>query len=291
MPQFFFNKRLILLLVSIIILVALIGFSLRERKELSWPEQFLKDTAGWFENIFHKPVSFTVGFFENLSDLQNTYDENKKLKSRLDEYVKLKTEVHHLKKENQDLRKFLGKEKDDLTKSSHIQATVIGRNPDRWHEIITINKGELHGVKRNMAVETSDGLIGKVKSTNKFTSSVQLLTSIDPKNRISAIIQGNKDAYGVIEGYDEKKQALLLKRIPFDKKVKKNSNVITSGYGGVFPQGLVIGKVIDVEIDEHGLNQKAYIKPATDFYDINNVVVIKRDIAPEEDLNKGDDGQ
>ncbi|WP_409301940.1 rod shape-determining protein MreC [Peribacillus sp. SCS-155] len=292
MPQFFFNKRLILLLVSIIILVALIGFSLRERNQLSWPEQFLKDTAGWFENIFHKPVSATVGFFENLNDLQDTYDENKKLKARLDEYVKLKTEVHHLKKDNEDLRKILGKEKDDLSKASHIQAAVIGRNPDRWHEMLTINKGTLHGVEKNMAVETSEGLIGKVKSTNKFTSSVQLLTSIDPKNRISAIIQGNKDAYGVIEGYDDKRQALLLKRIPYDKKVKKNSNVITSGYGGVFPHGLVIGKVIDVEIDEHGLNQKAYIKPATDFYDIHNVIVVKRDIPSEEEINKEeDDGQ
>ncbi|MDQ0219371.1 rod shape-determining protein MreC [Peribacillus cavernae] len=295
MPQFF-NKRLILLLVSIIVLVALIGFSLREREELSWPEQFLKDTAGWFQNAFHKPVSSVTGFFENLNDLQHTYDENKKLKSRLDEYVKLKTEVQDLKKENDDLRNILNKEKDDLSEASRIQATVIGRNPDRWNEMITINKGTLHGVELDMAVETSEGLIGKVKSSNKFTSSIQLLSSIDPKNRISAVIQGNEDAYGVIEGYDEKRQLLLLKRIPFDKKVKKNSNVITSGYGGVFPRRLVIGKVVDVKLDQYGLNQTAYVKPATDFYDISNVVILKRDIpAPEEGKSgtgqEGDGGQ
>lgn len=284
MPQFF-NKRLILLLVGIIVLVALIGFSLREREELSWPEQFLKDTTGWFQNALHKPVSSVMGFVENLNDLQDTYEENKKLKSRLDEYVKLKTEVQDLKKENEDMRKILDKEKDDLREASHIQATVIGRNPARWNEMITINKGTLHGVEPNMAVETSQGLIGKVKSSNKFTSSVQLLSSIDPTNRVSAVIQGDDDAYGVIEGYDEKTQRLLLKRIPYDKKIKKNSNVITSGYGGVFPRGLVVGKVTEVKPDQFGLNQTAYIEPATDFYDIRNVIILKRDIPQaEEDM-------
>ncbi|MFD0047849.1 rod shape-determining protein MreC [Actinomycetes bacterium NPDC127524] len=277
MPQFFFNKRLILLLVSIIILVALIGFSLRERSKLTWPEQFLKDTSGFFENIFDKPVSAVSGLFSNVSDLQHTYDENKRLKSRLDEYVQIKTEVQALEKENKDLRKIIGKE-DDLRKFTPIQATVIGRNPSRWHEMITINQGKLQGVEKDMAVVTAEGLIGKVKSANNFTSSVQLLTSIDPENRISAIVQGDKDAYGVIEGYDNKRDLLLMKRIPYDKKIKKNSNVITSGFGGVFPSGQLIGKVVDVKIDQYGLNQTAYIEPSTDFYDINNVMVLKRDV-------------
>ena len=88
MPQFF-NKKLLLLLVSIIVLVALIGFSLRDREELTWPEQFLKDTSGLVVNIFNKPVSGVTGLLRILSDLQNTYNENKKLKARLDEYVLL----------------------------------------------------------------------------------------------------------------------------------------------------------------------------------------------------------
>ena len=89
MPQFF-NKKLLLLLVSIIVLVALIGFSLREREELSWPEQFLKDTAGWFINIGNKPVSGITGLVDDIRDLQHTYQENEQLKARLDEYVVLK---------------------------------------------------------------------------------------------------------------------------------------------------------------------------------------------------------
>ncbi|AXN37734.1 rod shape-determining protein MreC [Peribacillus butanolivorans] len=287
MPQFF-NKKLLLLLVSIIVLVALIGFSLREREELTWPEKFLKDTTGWVGNVFNKPVSGITGFVGDLKDLQHTYDENKKLKARLDEYVLLKTQVQDLKEENEELRDNLGKE-DDLRKYSPIQATVIGRNPERWHEMLTINKGKRNGVEKNMAVITSTGLVGKVKVATDFTASVQLLSSIDKANRVSAIIQGKDKAFGLIEGFDDEKNLLLMKRIPYDKKIKKNSLVITSGYGGIFPKGLPIGKVVDVKVDQYGLNQTAYIEPSTDFYDINNVMVVKREVGGVEDEMDGED--
>jgi rod shape-determining protein MreC len=287
MPQFF-NKKLLLLLVSIIVLVALIGFSLREREELTWPEKFLKDTTGWVGNVFNKPVSGITGFVGDLKDLQHTYDENKKLKARLDEYVLLKTQVQDLKEENEVLRDNLGKE-DDLRKYSPIQATVIGRNPERWHEMLTINKGKRNGLKKNMAVITSTGLVGKVKVATEFTASVQLLSSVDKTNRVSAIVQGKDKAYGLIEGFDDKKNLLLMKKIPYDKKIKKNSMVITSGYGGIFPKGLPIGKVVDVKVDQYGLNQTAYIEPSTDFYDINNVMVIKREVVGVEHEMDGED--
>ncbi|KON70268.1 rod shape-determining protein MreC [Peribacillus butanolivorans] len=287
MPQFF-NKKLLLLLVSIIVLVALIGFSLREREELTWPEKFLKDTTGWVGNVFNKPVSGITGFVGDLKELQHTYDENKKLKARLDEYVLLKTQVQDLKEENEELRDNLGKE-DDLRKYSPIQATVIGRNPERWHEMLTINKGKRNGVEKNMAVITSTGLVGKVKVATDFTASVQLLSSIDKANRVSAIIQGKDKAFGLIEGFDDEKNLLLMKRIPYDKKIKKNSLVITSGYGGIFPKGLPIGKVVDVKVDQYGLNQTAYIEPSTDFYDINNVMVVKREVGGVEDEMDGED--
>ncbi|WP_066063808.1 rod shape-determining protein MreC [Neobacillus soli] len=275
MPQFFLNKRLIILLVSIIVLVALIGFSLRERSKLSWPEQFIKDTTGWAQSLVSKPTHFVTGFFENLQDLQNTYGENKELKARLEKLVSLESQVQELNKDNKDLRDILG-EKKTLRDFKPLPATVIGRNPDRWHEMIIIDKGNLNGIEKNMAVVTASGLIGKVKSVTKFSSTVQLLSAMDPKNRISAVIQGEKEVYGFVQGFDDKQKLLLVKSIPSGAKIEKGQKVITSGLGGVFPQGLMIGKVVDVKPDQYGLNQAAYVKPGADFYDINNVIVIKR---------------
>ncbi|WP_050615920.1 rod shape-determining protein MreC [Bacillus testis] len=274
MPQFFLNKKLIVLLISIIILVALIGFSLKEKENVSWPEQFVKDTAGFFQQIFHAPAQFIAGSFEDLRNLQKTYEENEKLKARLDEYVQLKGQVQELKNDNEELRAILDK-KDDLSKYSPIHATVIGRNPDRWQENIQINKGTHHGVEKNMAVITSKGLIGKVKSTTSLHSTVQLVTSMDPKHRISAQVQiGKNKAFGFIEGYDTKKKRLLLKKIDTDVKVKKGSVVTTSGLGLVFPKGLQIGTVESVKVDQYGLTQTAYVKPFADLGDIENVMVV-----------------
>lgn len=257
--------------------MALIGFSISDREKLTWPEQFLKDTTGWVQNVFSKPQQLVVGFIENVQDLQNTYTENKELKKRLDDIAKLEADVQSLTKENAELREILDK-KDSLRAYSPIQATVIGRNPDRWHELLIINKGEVNGIQPNMAVMTANGLIGKVKSTQQFTSTIQLLTSMDPTNRISAEIQGEESFFGTIEGYDEERELLKLKRIPFDAKIVKDQSVITSGLGGVFPEGLPIGKVVDVEPDEFGLNQTAFVKPGANFYDIKNVMVSKREM-------------
>ncbi|MCH6266701.1 MULTISPECIES: rod shape-determining protein MreC [Neobacillus] len=286
MPQFFLNKRLIILLVSIIVLVALIGFSLRERSKLTWPEQFVKDSTGWVQSLVSRPAQYVAGFFENLQDLQDTYDENKELKSRVEKIASLEAEVQELKKDNKELRDVLD-EKKTLRDLEPMPATVIGRNPDRWHEMIIINKGKLDGIKKNMAVVTATGLIGKVKNVTQFSSTVQLLSAMDPKNRISAVIQGETEVYGFVQGFDDKQKMLLVKAIPSGAKVEKGQTVITSGMGGVFPKGLMIGKVEEVKPDQYGLNQTALVKPGADFYDIENVMVIKRLMtSPEESAMK-----
>ncbi|MER2170845.1 MAG: rod shape-determining protein MreC, partial [Psychrobacillus psychrodurans] len=105
MPQFFSNKRLILLLVGMIFLVALISFSLRDRNHASLPEQLIKDVVGFGQSMFSKPTQYITGVFDNVESLLNTYDENKRLKVRLEDYVTLQASVNDLRLENDELRK------------------------------------------------------------------------------------------------------------------------------------------------------------------------------------------
>ncbi|MED5076476.1 rod shape-determining protein MreC [Geobacillus stearothermophilus] len=277
MPQFFGNKRLIFLLVSIVILVMLIGFSLRSREQLTWPEQFVKDTVGFVQLLFGKPAQVVAGFLENVSDLRHTYEENQLLKARLEEYAALQAEVESLRQENERLRALLDK-KESLRDFVPIQATVIGRNPDRWRETVIVNKGAQHGVKKDMAVITPAGLVGKVQHASQFTSTVQLLSALDQNNRISAYVQGNENVFGLIEGYDSKRRELILGEIPIDAKVKKKQKVLTSGLGGVFPKGLPIGEVTEVKPDQYGLTQVIYVKPFANLYDVDDVMIVKRTI-------------
>lgn len=295
MPQFFMNKRLIILLVSIIILVALIGFSLSDRNKLTWPEQFVKDTTGWVQTLVSRPAHFVVGFVDNVKSLRDTYEENKELKAKLEENAQLKYQVQGLKKDVQALQETL-KEKESLSDYTLMKATVIRRNPSQWTELVTINRGENDGVEKNMAVITAAGLIGKIKSVAPNTATVQLLSSEDPANRISAFIQPtdkekekNKDkteVFGIIADYDKETKQLIMtwEEVPNGLKVEKGQLVTTSGMGGVFPKGLAIGMVEKVEPDENGLQKKVFINPAADFYDIEHVMVVDREaLSPEED--------
>jgi rod shape-determining protein MreC len=284
MPQFFLNKRLILLLVSIILLVALIGFSLKGDRKLTWPEQFLQDSVGVFQSIFHKPAQYVSGFFENVNDLKKTYEENELLKSRLDEYMQLEADLQEFKVENEKLKAELG-EVADLRKYDPIYSAVIGRNPDRWYDYLSLDKGAQDGVEPNMAVVTAQGLVGKIKTVSQFTSTVQLLSATDLEENDEEMTTDGEKVTGLIEGYDEEKGALLLRRIESEVKLVEGQKVITAGTGGVFPGGILIGEIIEIEPDSYGLEQMAYVKPSANFYDIDRVWVANREAKSEDPVS------
>ncbi len=275
MPHFFSNKRLILLLVGMIFLVALISFSLRDRNHASLPEQLIKDVVGFGQSAFSKPTQYVTGIFNNIESLLNTYDENTRLKARLEDYASLQAQVNDLKLENEKLMDIVGKE-EDIRAYDPVQATVIARSPDQWEEKIIIDRGEIHGVEQNMAVMTAKGLIGKVILTTPYSSTVELMSTQNPNYRISAVITDKEEVFGLIEGYDQTRKEIIMKRIDSEYEVKKGQKVTTSGLGGIFPKGILIGEVTEVTTDDYGLTKLAYIKPAASFSILDHVIVSKR---------------
>ncbi|MEK4627858.1 MAG: rod shape-determining protein MreC [Solibacillus sp.] len=276
MPHFT-NKKLILLLVSVIFLVALIGFSLRDRHNATLPEQIIKDTVGFAQSIFAKPTNYITSIFSNIDSLLNTYEENQRLKMRLEDFAVLQAEVSTLKAENTSLRELTSME-GSLRDFNPIQATVIARNPDQWEEKIILNKGTADGVEKNMAVMTTRGLIGKIVIATPYTSEVELLYTNNENYRVSAIVinEKNKEIHGLIEGYDAERNELLLKRIDSKVELKVGEKVLSSGLGGIFPKGILIGEVTEVTTDDFGLTKMAYVKPGADFSMLENVIIAKR---------------
>ncbi|GEN82341.1 cell shape-determining protein MreC [Sporosarcina luteola] len=279
MPRFFSNKRLILLLVGVIVLVALISFSLKDRQNATLPEQIVKDVVGFGQSLFSKPAHFLTGTLDKIDGILNTYEENKHLKARLKEYASTQAELTDVKADNEKLRKIIGKE-DSLRDYKPVQATVISRNPDQWEEKIIIDKGEVEGVKKNMAVITSSGLVGKVVLVTPFRATVELLSTENRDFRVAAVIPGEESIFGLIEGYDRDRGELIMKRIDSNFDVKKGQLVESSGLGGIFPKGLLIGEVTEVSTDDYGLTKLAYIRPAADFSMLDHVMVAKRSLVP-----------
>lgn len=276
MPHFT-NKKLIILLVSVIFLVALIGFTLRDRHNATLPEQIIKDTVGFAQSLVAKPTNYITGIFSNIDSLINTYEENQRLKMRLEDFAVLQAEVGTLKAENASLRELASIE-ESLRDFNPIQATVIARNPDQWEDKIILNKGTAHGVEKNMAVMTPRGLIGKIVIATPYTSEVELLYTNNENYRVSALTLGknNEEIHGLIEGYDVERNELLLKRIDSKLNVEVGGKVLSSGLGGIFPKGILIGEITEVTTDDFGLTKMAYVKPAADFSMLENVIIAKR---------------
>lgn len=279
MPRFFSNKRLILLLVGVIVLVALISFTLRDRHNASLPERVVKDVVGFGQTVFSKPAHFITGIIGNIDGVLNTYDENKILKERLNEYISVQTELREVKIENEELREIIDK-KESLDAYDPIHAIVISRNPDQWEEKVIIDKGTKHGVEKNMAVITARGLIGKVIGVTKSHATVELLSTENLDFRVSAVIRSSESddqsVFGLIEGFDRDRGELIMKRIDGEYEIEIGEKVISSGLGGIFPKGLPIGEVTEVSTDDYGLTNMVYIRPAAQFSMLDHVMIAKR---------------
>jgi len=289
--SFFRRKRLFTILISLIILVGLIGFSLRDREELSSVEEFIQDTVGSFQNVLFRPVYYVRDIVGNIDEMKQVYEENQQLKENLSTYQQKLYEVQELTKENEALQAVLDKT-ETITDYRPIQATVIARSPEQWFNQVTINRGKQHGVEKDMAVITASGMIGKIQSSAQFTSTVLLLNGFDRSNRISVNIdlpETESDAKGFILGYDDTREQLLLEFTDSYEDIALETTVFSSGLGGVFPKGLEIGSIEEVTTDQYGLTQIAYVKLSADIEELNHVIVVDRLLTSIDEIEESGD--
>jgi len=276
--QFFNNKKLIVLLISVITFISLIAYSLTNgREKTSVPQQVGNDVTGSIARVFSKPAEVIANFVDSVDNLINTYEENQALKSKIDTVYELQVKVYDLEKENERMQEELSL-KSTISEYEQINASVVSRNPDSWLNQIIIDKGSEDGVALDMSVMAGNGLIGRVSEVNPTSSKVLLLTtSNDSANRVSAEIQTEAGSvHGIVNGYDEESKMLAMSQISPDAEIKVGDKVITSGLGGVSPSTLLIGTVEEVAMDSYGLFKEVTIKPAGEIYDIRFVTVIKR---------------
>src|SRR5699024_5902197 len=135
--------------------------SLTNKNDVSTAEKIVMDSVGWLQNIAFQPVTLVTNFFNNIGEIKQTYNENKILREKIVEYKSLVYDIQELEKENEDLRQML-EVVDSPRDYEAILATVIARSPERWIEQIIINQGKQHGIEKNMAVITGEGMVGKV---------------------------------------------------------------------------------------------------------------------------------
>ncbi|MCJ1784307.1 rod shape-determining protein MreC [Mammaliicoccus sciuri] len=272
MSNFFKNNKIMIFLISMVLLIVIVGYSVRAQSA-SLSEQYASDTSSFGGRIVSYPVTFVSDFFSGIFTSDEDVD---KLKEEVKSTDQIKADKARLEKENKALKKELDMK--DISQFNPISATVIGRNPDQWMNTIIIDKGKKSGMKENMAVITSEGLVGRIKKANQFSSQVELISTSVKTSKLSVDIQQDDDnIFGMINRYDEDKDLLVISDIDNKYSIKKGSKVVTNGLGDQLPKGILVGKVEKVENDEYGLSKVAYIKTSTNIKELNHVYVAKRD--------------
>ena len=267
---------LILIIILIILLLIIFSFTLKEDRKLSKAESLLKDGLIYSEKIITYPFNYIKENIKEYKKLKDVNKNNNILETSIDRIDSIEAENIELRRQLETLKEELNINY-TLSDYEYLNATVISRNVGYWHNKITINKGTYNGVEKDMVVISSKGLIGKVIKTSTFTSDVRLITTSDTSNKISVhISNGDNNLYGLINSYDYNKNVLELEGISNTKDVNIGDYVYTSGLGGVFPTGILIGIVEEITTDSYDLAKIIKVKPSADFNDINYVSILKR---------------
>jgi rod shape-determining protein MreC len=154
-------------------------------------------------------------------------------------------------------------------------ARVIARDPANWWRSLEIDLGARDGIKTNEAVLTSEGLVGRIQSVGSTRSQVILLG--DPGLRVGAVVMTNGET-GVIMSSSSSPQENNMVDLDYlsgNSPIRPGQNVETSGAGGIFPQGIPIGQVVDVRSKEYGLSIEARVKLAADMDSLREVWVME----------------
>lgn len=285
------NRKLFILLIVIVLFVALMGVTLGDRIGLTWPEKFVKDTVGFTQRVVNKPAAAVSGFFEDIADLNAVYEENENYRVQLVELQRQVIDYRKLKTDNENLQKdldFTEMQKRNANKYYRF-AHVISVNDDVNNPTVNIDVGSKDGVAVGQAVTSIEGMVGIVSTTTDYTSTIQLITSLSLTSpdsyAIAATVTGKADTFGIVESYDKNKKRLLMTGIdPNKTKLEPYDTVVTSGSGGVFPAGIVLGEVMQVTPSEFGLTETALIKPTASFVEWKELFVV----IPGVDPNEGD---
>jgi rod shape-determining protein MreC len=272
---FLFRRFSLPIFIILFLLFALVLMSLRakQRKGVDFFDALVMEICSPFQRGATFVIKTVQGTFQQYVFLINLEEENRMLKQKIGELQEQNYRMKEMKLANERLRKLLQfREKNP---SSMIGAEVIGQDPSSWFKSVTIDKGERDGVKKGMAVISSAGVIGQILKTASHYAIVLLLT--DYNSAIDSIVQRTR-AKAIVEGKGENR--CQLKYLLRADEVAVGDVVVTSGLGGNFPKGLMIGEVKKVDKKGHGVFQYAELVPSVDLTQLEEVFVIMEPLLP-----------
>lgn len=224
--------------------------------------------SGFFERIITWPFRTVVFVGKSYFLLVGVQQENQRLRTGNEQLQLENAVMSELQIENDRLRDALDFKR--LNPLTTVMAQVIGKESSPVSSTITLNKGADHGIQKDMAVITANGVVGKVQTVLSGTSKVLLLT--DPGSTIAVRVMRNREE-GLLEG---KLVNCALKYVSYYADIQEGDQLITSGLDGRYPKGLVVARVVKVSKHEATAFQSVQAEPAVSLSRLEEALVLKK---------------
>ena len=266
------NRRTIILWVAVFIVGLLAFTTVKGKYDLKISENVVNTILSPFQSAITSISNVTKKIGVISWEMVTVYEQNKMLRSEVEQLRQRDVNVNEIMAENTRLTNILNY-KNAVKQFDTAVAKIISYDSSNLTNSITINLGAKDGMQKNMPVITPQGLVGTIVAVYEHSAKVQLI--LDPRSAVGAIIQRPESrVIGIMQGSVGVQTLAKMLNIPRDADVVVGDNVLTSGYGGLYPKGIVIGEVVEVTNEAGGLLKYATVKTAVDFYRIEEVLVI-----------------
>jgi len=267
----------LLLTMGLIFLVSTLG-----SQKFGPLHELLFEAAGPVQSLLSRGSESLATLKTEYIDLLKVREENKRLWAKLRECRALSHKNREALATNTRLRKLL--QFKEQSRLPTVAARIIGKDPSVWFRSVVIDRGASDGIARGMAVVNGDGVVGQVFAVSPNYAKV--LLAIAPSSAMDVLLQKSR-VRGILKGTGSLTYRLdyILKSV----EVEEGDEVVSAGYGGVFPTGLPVGRVSRVVRKRRGMFLEIEVKPAVDFLTLEDLLIIEREpvAAPE---NGGIDG-
>ncbi len=205
-------------------------------------------------------------------DLRTLRQRNSELEALVERLTIENLQLSEVAAENETLRSFFHFAQTNPTydfRGGQIIARVIGEGASPYVNVIQADLGETHGIAQGMPVITDRGVVGRVVKTFPYNSEILLLS--DPTSAVNVMTQASR-ATGVLRG--RAGQLPLMDFVSPNADIAVGEIVITSGLGGAFPKGLVVGQVVEVLQNDNRMFKQAVVRPTVDFDRLELILII-----------------
>ena len=275
------GQKIIALIFVFLSVFCIVCFAARGKFEAPATSQGLMLILSPFQSAVSW-IGNKLGFITTtVNDVMTVHEQNKQLRVEVEQLRAQNLEASEFAAENQRLRALLDY-KDAAKQFDLLAARVIGRESATWTSMVVINRGLADGLAVDMAVVTSMGLVGHLSEVGLNSSKVQLI--LDPRSSVGTLVQRPESRVaGIVEGDMNNPTMPRMVNIPKDADVQVGDVIVTSGFGGVYPKGIVVGHVKEVKNDEGGLLKYGVLETTVNFQKLEDVAVItvSREAPPE----------